>query len=96
LTLFRQGFSGNIAYSSLAFVAFTTTLHLQILATCQATPDWLLVTLAQFCWKLFINPILPFLLFFLILSLRLYFDLDLKLNYAFVFPFEYIPHPADS
>ena len=51
LTLLRQGFSNNIAYSSLVFVAFTTTLHLQILATCQATRRPVVASKETGCWS---------------------------------------------
>jgi len=57
----------------------------QTLATCQAT-TWLVVTRpaaghpSSVCRKLFISPILPFVL---ILLLVVSFDLDLKLNHAF-------------
>jgi len=68
-------------------VAFATTFHFQILATCQAT-TWLVITrvlaghpssgLSQaFCWSNFaILAICPH------FSLVVSFDLDLKLNYA--------------
>jgi len=69
-------------------VAFATTLHFQILATCQAT-TWLVVTTlvaghpSSVLSQAFISPIMPSLPFVLILSLIVSFDLDLKLNYAF-------------